>query len=374
MKNKKKLIGIDSFSLNHGMSGAGSYLSELVANMETGDFEACIFGHELDRYTYCASSRNVQFKGINIRDSRISENFWHKTHLNAFIKKNRFDAMLYVSGFEPSPFNLIVPSFFVVNNVPTKSNFIGNIYIKHIINQLAGVIVPSKYVKNALIDIGIASSKITVIANGVNKNIFKPIEQDESTSVYIQPFSIKRPFIIYVASLSSLQKGHIELIRAFDIFKQKTNLPHKLVLAGGEGEATEEIRAEVLRSHNSSSILLTGYFPHESLNKLYSAAEMCIFPSKNEGSTLSVLEALAARVPTACANAGALKEIDRRSVLHFEPGSPEDIALAMERLIKTDETREFRNTLVENGAEYANNYNWKNTAQKTMEYILSILR
>lgn len=371
MKNKRKIIGIDSFALNHGMCGAASYLSELVANIKAGEYEVCIFGHELDKYTYPSHTSNVRFSGINIKDTKMAESFWHKTHLNTFIRKNKFDAVLYASGFKMLPFSLIVPSFFVINDVPLPTNFVSNIYIKHIINGLKGIIAPSKYVKNELINMGIPSSKITIIANGVNTKMFYPLNLEGEDSVFVQPFSIKRPYIICVTSLANMQKGHIELIRGFDIFKQKTGSEHKLVLVGAEGDASEKVRAEVLRSHYSSSILLTGYFPHENLNKLYSASDVSIFPSKNEGSFLSVLESLASGVPTACAASGALKEVDKNSVLHFCPSSAKDIASSIERLVKTKENEERRQKLIENGLRYATSYSWQNTASQTINYIIS---
>ena len=114
MGYKRFRIGIDSLGCNHGMSGAGAYLSELVANMPQGDFEACVFGHELDKYTYLSSATNVSFSGINMRDTRYSEVLWHKTHLNAFIRKSKFDAVLYVSGFSLLPLRFTVPSFLIL--------------------------------------------------------------------------------------------------------------------------------------------------------------------------------------------------------------------------------------------------------------------
>ena len=94
--------------------------------------------------------------------------------------------------------------------------------IKHIINQVKGFITPSKYVKASLLNLGVSSSKVSVIHNGVNLNIFHPMEVENKDIVSVQPFSIKRPYIIYTSRLADPSKSHVELIRAFNTFKKKT--------------------------------------------------------------------------------------------------------------------------------------------------------
>lgn len=374
MSYKKFCIGVDAFGLNHGISGTGSYLSEIVKNVPERDFEFCLFGHELDKYTYTSSSTNISFKGINIRDNALSEAFWHKSMLNSFIEKNNFHAVIYVSGFSLLPVKIKTPSFLIVNSVPKTSNFLSNIYIKQIIKDIKGIIVPSEYIKDALISFGVPQFKIAIIYNGVNHSTFKPIEKEVKDIVFIQPFSIKRPYIIYVSSLANTLKSHVELIRAFDLFKKKRNTAHKLVIAGAEGDASPLVRKEILKSHYSSDILLTGYFPHESLSKLYANADIAIFPSRNEGSALSVLEAMASGVPTACSNEGALKEVAKDASIYFDSTSLESIENAIESLITKENNFTLRQTLIEKGILCAKDYSWKKTAEESIDYILSQLK
>lgn len=373
MGYKRFRIGIDSLGCNHGMSGTGAYLCELVANMPQGDFEACVFGYELDKYTYLSSSANVTFNGINIKDTKYSEILWHKTQLNSFIRKSKFDALLYVSGFSLLPLRLTIPSFLIVNDTPKDKGIISSLFIKNMIGQITGIVVPSKYVKDSLLSLGIPPCKIEVIRNGVNTNIFKPSVRTKEEVVFVQPFSIKRPYIIYASSLSNPYKAHIELIKAFNIFKSKTSSPHRLVIAGAEGEVSSTVRNEVIHSHYSQDILLTGYFPHESLSKLYAGADMAIFPSRNEGSALAVLEAIASGVPTACSNKGALKEILDDCSIYFDSTVPEEIASAIERLIPCDENEGLRKSLIEKGFECVSQYSWKKTAEQTFSYIIKKL-
>ena len=374
MKNKKICIGVDSFGLNHGMCGAGAYLLELLANIggdKSANVELCVLGHELDRYTY--TSNNAHFIGINTADNSLSDQFWHKTHLNSFIKQNRLNAMFYVSGFRFLPLSFTVPSFLLVNDLPREVNFFASLYFKHVIEKVRGFIAPSNYLKDALLAFGVPQYKIAVISDGVNQNVFTPIAFESEDVVRVQPFAIKRPYIIYASSLTSSYKCHIELIKAFNLFKEKSGAPHRLVLAGAEGEATATVRCEVLHSHYSQDILLTGYFPHESLNRLYSAADVCVFPSRKEGSAFPVLEAMASGVPTACSGEGALKEMLGEATIYFDSTNPKSIATSLESLIKRPENEQMRSYLIEKGLECAKQHSWKKTADETIAYILSKL-
>ena len=375
MSMKKFRIGIDTFGCKHGISGLGSYLFELMNNVASiQDCEFVLFGSEFDRYTYPTSANNIFFEGINLSDTDFAKSFWHKTHLKYFVKKNKFDAILYVSGFRYLPLNLAIPSFLVVHDLQNTNNLFSNLYIKYMIKGVRGFITPSKYVKNSLLNLGVPSSKISVIHNGVNLSTFRPMELENKDIVFVQPFSIKRPYIIYASSLSDSSKSHVELIKAFNIFKKKTGSSHRLVLAGAEGASTEIVRKEVIHSHYSSDILLTGYFPHDTLNKLYCAADLCVFPSRNEGSGLSVLEALASGIPVACSNEGALKEIVKDAALYFDSTSPNDIADVIERLINKEENATLREEMIKKGLDCVIQYSWKTTAINTMEYITSHLK
>jgi len=374
MKSKKICIGVDSFGLNHGMSGGGAYLLELLTNIVCDGnehIELCVFGHELDRYTYTFS--NAHFIGINTADNPLADLFWHKTQLNSFIKSHNFQAMLYVSGFRFLPLSFTVPSFLLVNEIPKEVNFFASLYFKHVIERVRGFIVPSRYIQDALLEFGVPQYKIAIIFDGVNRNIFTPLSFESEEVLRLQPFAIKRPYIIYASSLSSIDKCHIELIKAFNIFKKTKGAPHRLVLAGHEGQMTEMVRNEVLHSHYAQDILLTGYFPHESLNRLYAAADVCIFPSRKEGSVFPILEAMASGVPTACSGEGALREVAEEATLYFDSTNPDSIATSIQSLVKCPENEEIRSRLIKCGLECARKHSWKKTADETLAYLLAKL-
>ncbi len=372
-------LGINACGCNHGRSGAGSYLRSLVQHLPTTEHTIQLFGPEIDKYTYSSGVEGVSYVGLPVEAASFSEKMWHQTHFLSFVKKHAYDKILFPAGTQFLPKLFPVPTVLMIQGrIDVKQNFFSQLFAKKMLKMnlhtVAGFIVPSTYVKKKLLDFGIPESKIEVIYHGVDRKLFFPHPLEDDEPLLIQPFSIQRPYIIYASRMSDAEKYHIQLIHAFNLFKQKTGSPYRLVLAGESGQNAHSVHDEVLKSPFASDILLTGYFPHEQLPELYSAADLCVFPSAIEGVGLPILEAMACGIPTACAHAGALPEIIGKSTVFFNPDSVEEIAHVIENHVKlkSGENDGRRNALIEGGLEWVKKYNWETTAQKTLDYLNSI--
>ena len=368
-------IGIDAFGCDQGRSGIGLYLLSLLANLpEDENISYELFGSEFERYTYSGVADKINYTGIKVSDTVASEISWHKYRCNSFILKQGYDVALYPVGSRFLPKKFKIPSVAVVNEVISKideykANPLYAHYIRRSLKKCKKIIAPSLFVKKDLISLGVPNKKIEVIYNGINHSLFYPREITNNDIVNINPFAIKRPYIICASKLQSESKKHVELIRAFSLFKKNTGLPHRLVLAGEEGAYSDVVHKEVALSEYASDIFLTGFFPHESLPELYSCADACVFPSVAEGVGLPVLEAFACGIPVACAKAGALPEMVGNHALYFDPDDINATAEAIEKII-TDKA--LREELLSGSIEWANRFSWKKTAQRTMEVISSV--
>lgn len=368
-------IGIDAFGCGHGRSGIGAYLSSLIKNIPKTDYEFQLFGPELDKYTYTSNIDYVSFTGIDIADTVFAEKLWHFKNLNVFIKKQKYDAVIYPSGIDLLPPIFTVPSVLVIQRLLSRNqNIFAKIGLKRTLKNASGIISPSQFIRSDLTGYGLADADIKVIYNGIDSSLFTYARTPESETVLMQPFSIRKPYIIYASRLTSLEKCHIELIKAFSDFKKKFGTAHRLVIAGSDGDASESVHSAVLQSGYSSDILLTGYFPHENLPQLYASADLCVFPSMIEGVGLPVIEAMACGIPVACAAGGALPEIAGDAAVFFNPKVPEEITNAVSLLIDTDENKERRSKLIKKGLNWVSRYNWKTTAEETVRYLDSIFK
>jgi len=372
-------IGINTFGCDHGRSGIGSYVLSLVRNLPESESAIDLFGPELDRYTYSSGLETVSYSGVSVADSLLAERLWHLAGFPAFARKQKYDAVLFPAGIRLLPLKFDVPSVIVVQDIlsDTFRNSDDGIFtglLKMQLKKVHRIIAASRFIRDDLVNLHIPESRITVIHNGIDTNLFYPRPVTSTEAVLIHPFSIRRPYIIYASRVAYPAKCHVELIQAFALFKQKTGAPHRLVISGADGVNAEMVHREVLKSPYASDILLTGYFPHQNLPELYSAADACIFPSSAEGVGLPVLEAMACGIPVACARAGALPEIAGDCALYFDQTNPAEIAEAIGKLIRTSggENEALRNDLVERGTAWVAGFNWKKSAAETLACIASV--
>ena len=133
-------------------------------------------------------------------------------------------------------------------------------------------------------------------------------------------------------------------------------------------ENADMVHREVFQSPYSSDILLTGYFPHENLPELYSAADACVFPSKTEGVGFPVLEAMACGIPVACSRFGALPEVTGDNAVFFDSDSPDEIAEAITRIVRLNSgvNDEFRRELIEKAGKWVASYTWARCSMETL--------
>ena len=369
-------IGINTLGCDHGRSGIGAYILSLVNNLPKTEHTVHLFGHELDKYTYTSGLEGVKYTCVSAGASPFAEQAWHSFSFNAFARKQQYDIVLFPSGTKLLPMSFDVPAVLAIQNILANSaqgslKKISAFLSKLMMHSVKGIICPSRYIKDNLLNYGIAEEKIQVIHNGIDTELFHPHNLQAQDALMIKPFAIRRPYIIYASRIIHPEKRHVELIEAFSIFKQKTHAPHRLVFAGADGEQAEVVHRAVLQSPFASDILLTGYLPHQNIPLIYSAADLCVFPSAVEGVGLPVIEAMACGIPTACARAGALPELAGDCTSYFDPDKPEHIAAVIGELINdtAGANAARRQKQVEAGIEWVKQYSWKQTAAETLVYL-----
>lgn len=368
-------IAIDTFYCDSGKSGNGIYVQSLIQNLAKNEqITLELFGSVVDKYTYDSDFSQIKYKTIQNPIKNKAFFLWHKFGLKKFVKKNNYDFVIFPLLHKVAPISKSINSVAICNTILSKvidetHTFIHKKIILNAYKKVKTIITSSNFLKEDLIKLCISGNKIFVIPNGINHSLFYPqTELIVQEYVNIKPFAIQRPYFIYATRVSDYSKKHVELIKAFELFKKNTNFPHRLVLAGDIGKIAENVNKVIQKSQYASDIFLTGHFPHDSLRDLYIASDGCIFPATCEGFGFPILEAMACGVPVACSDSGSLKETVGDNVIFFNSNNIEEIAIALEKLI-TDKELVAKN--IKNGITWSNNFSWKKTATKTIDILVS---
>jgi glycosyltransferase involved in cell wall biosynthesis len=141
-----------------------------------------------------------------------------------------------------------------------------------------------------------------------------------------------RPLVLTPARLDA-QKGHPTLLEAI------AELPEALFLFAGEGPERGALEAQAAELGVAGRVRFLGR--REDVPRLLAACDVFALPSLYEGSSLAVLEAMAAGIPIVSSAIGGTEELieDGRSGLLVPPGDAPALAAALRRVLSDAELR-----------------------------------
>lgn len=143
--------------------------------------------------------------------------------------------------------------------------------------------------------------KITVIYNGVDTEVFVPSHI---------PVASREVFTVLCASRLEARKGFRYVIEAIALLHKK--YPQlRLVIAGGDGNAGDALRALVAEKGLETKVTFSGQYDRESLVRLQQEVDVFALPSFNEGMSNSLLEAMAGGLPVLMTPTGGAEELVR---------------------------------------------------------------
>ena len=205
--------------------------------------------------------------------------------------------------------------------------------------------------------------KCKVIYNGIR---IKDIKMKEALNV---PDVYK---IILVKRLEHRAKGHDLLLKAMDILINKKGIRNIRLCLAGEGISRDYIQELINELKLQEYIFLLGNKSREWVYENLNTYDLFIHPSRFEGFGLTVVEAMAAKVPVIASNIEGPAEIleNGRYGLMFEKNNYEDLALRIEDAMRLYENGDIIK-IVESAFQHCiTNFNITRTAREYCESYL----
>lgn len=161
-----------------------------------------------------------------------------------------------------------------------------------------GLIAVCEALKDVLIDLGIPGSRIQVLRNGVDLQLFRPLDRTEAR----QAMRLSRPTLLSIGQLIP-RKGHDVVIGAL------AYLPGVELLIAGEGPERRRLEMLAQTLCVADRVRFLGHVPHEDLARLYSAADALVLASSREGWANVLLEAMACGTPVVASDVWGTPEV-----------------------------------------------------------------
>ena len=208
--------------------------------------------------------------------------------------------------------------------------------------------------------------QITVVPNGTNPS-FHPSSSEQIRLIRQQFAPCPNTLCLLNVGSNHPRKNVLTILKAVEKLKQQ-GLP--VCFWKVSADFTSEQKAFIRDRNLDSCVLYLGKPEQSKLIQLYSAADILVAPSLQEGFGLTLLEAMAAGTPVVTSNVSAMPEVAGDAAVLVDPTDVEAIAAAIQHIHQNDA---YRRELIEKGLARVKQFTWKASAEKVAQVYEALL-
>lgn len=168
--------------------------------------------------------------------------------------------------------------------------------------DVVGVSAP---IRDVLLSSGIASDRIQIIENGVEVRALPKISPAEADGIRQSMRLPPDAFLVLNAARLNRQKGQWNLVKAASLLKKRGEAVHFLIV--GDGPLESELKA-LAKIEGVEDMVTFGGF-REDVDNILQLSDAFVLPSLDEGMPMSLLEAIARKVPVVTTPVGDIPQI-----------------------------------------------------------------
>jgi glycosyltransferase involved in cell wall biosynthesis len=240
--------------------------------------------------------------------------------------------------------------------------------LHHAVRSAGAIIAVSQRTKDDLVEMfNIPAESVTVVHNGVG-SVFRPLGGTDLVKRFRQSHALDRPYVLYVGNIKP-HKNIPTLLRAFAMVR-KSHPELDLAFAGGSCLADDSLLHLCRELRITDSIHDLGQLRDSELVYAYNGAEMLVLPSFYEGFGFPPLEAMACGIPAVVSSGGSVPEVVGDAAIICDPNEPQTFSDSIISLLNDSEKR---GNLVSRGKRQAQQFSWKESAEKTLAVYNMVL-
>lgn len=201
---------------------------------------------------------------------------------------------------------------------------------------------------------GVSPEKISVVYNGIDTDIFRPLKKKKKTAG-----------VIFVGNVEDRKKGVIYLLKAMTLARNKFHL----TIVDGGAPNRKHAPQWIDRFGLNSRVTLTGKISNEKLIGLYCEHQIAVTPSLYEGFGFPAAEAMACSIPLVTSSAGALPEVAGKNFetcMIVPQRDPRAIADAIDFLM--DNPVKAKKIAEKGMIRIQSNFKWDSAAKETVDF------
>ncbi|MFA4846065.1 MAG: glycosyltransferase family 1 protein [Patescibacteria group bacterium] len=213
---------------------------------------------------------------------------------------------------------------------------------------------------------GVSQERTHVVAHGVSP-VFSQKMQAQDHGVRSR-LKLPKHFALFVGTIEP-RKNLIALVEGVKDYRERTHDDLHLVLAGGWGWKSHDLRRRLWKRDTQGWVHQIGYLEAHDLPALYRSAAVTVWPSIYEGFGLPILESMASGTPVITSHTSSLPEVAGDAAIYVDPYNSTDIAEALRGLLGSST---LQSQLVTKGLEHSKTFTWQKAARKTLDIFKSL--
>ncbi len=373
-------IGIDARFYRRSTAGLGRYSQALISQLAKIDKinKYIIYLSPEDKKEYNVKAKNFKPKIVPITHYSLSE----QTKFLNILNKDKNDLVHFLNFNHPIFYRgkfVTTVHDLTIMFFPTgrqQKSFIRRWAFKTVfsssVKNAQRVIAISKNTKKDIEEIfKISSNKIDVIYEGIDKQYNRKMQNAECRMQnFKKKYNLNHPYLFFLSQWRP-HKGLPELIKAFEILRERYKIPQLLVIGGKSNKNFPEIPIFIEKSGYKSKIIRPGFIPEEDLPLFYTCADVFIFPSKYEGFGLPPLEAMACGTPVISSNKSCMPEVLDDAAEYFDPSDPKKIAKKIKDILSNEQLMQ---EMSQKGLKQVKKYSWSKMAKETLKLYKKVLK
>ncbi|MEI8203335.1 MAG: glycosyltransferase family 1 protein [Bacteroidota bacterium] len=220
------------------------------------------------------------------------------------------------------------------------------------------IVTVSEFSKQDIVDqYHISADKVDVVYNGASE-FFCPIDENAIQMVRNE-YSGGKPYFLFVGALHP-RKNLINLLKAFDLFRDQNETDIKLLVVGERKWWTEEMEAAFSGMKWADEVIFINRMDIEKFRRVVAAALAQVYVSYFEGFGIPIIEAFNCNVPVITSNVTSMPEVAGDAAILIDPFSVNSIADGLSRMAFD---HSLRDSLIEKGKERRKLFDWNYTAE-----------
>jgi glycosyltransferase involved in cell wall biosynthesis len=365
-------VAFDARSLGGNHTGVGTYAANLIGALLDADarFSPVLISTEIPESISWAGNERVRTR--TRPNARWNNFLWSNVSLRAAIGQSQID-LFHAPGYT-KPLGLGVPSIVTLHDVsyaaakqwyPYSSGFLRQIWYRKSAISADAILTVSEFSRREIIRVyPVRPDHVYSIYPGVDHRRFFPNRGSEGISELASRYGVQQGFLLFVGDIHA-RRNIGRIIEALHEVKRSNAAASDLELVV-IGRVLESTGAE-----KHQDVRYLGYIPDSDLPLFYNAARMLVYPSFYEGFGFPIVEAMACGCPVVVSRGTACEEVAGDAGLKVDPASVQSIMKAITTLI---ENHDLSAKCVESGLARAGQFQWRRTAEQTLEVYGEVIK